>query len=114
MTLRNEPNEPISQPYCLMDEVTACLAEVLGEQQLIQVTNPTLQYITAVKATDTYTLMVSSPAAQDEHFDIISDIGEIISIEELPTTDGVEGLPEFLPVILKSLIRMRQKKKLTT
>lgn len=94
----NLPNQPISQPYKLIADIETILANAYNEVQLIKVNNPSLQYLTSIKGNGDYTFMVASSEPQTEGFDILSNVGEIESIEELRTTDNVEALEEFLPL----------------
>ncbi|MDD4773517.1 MAG: hypothetical protein PHZ09_07910, partial [Eubacteriales bacterium] len=94
---KNNINEDIPHPYKFKPGITAFLHETFNNLKIISVDNPRLSYTLDIINANTYTLYVANNTLNTETYDILTSEGNILSVTELPITDGTETLPEFLP-----------------
>ena len=95
--LRSEIDHPLSKPYRLDPELRSVLEAAFRKQELFDVGNPKLSFITSRKAPGQYLIGVANNGWREKPFRITSHCGPIESIAELPLDQSEKGAPGYLP-----------------
>lgn len=95
--MRSEVDQPLPKPYTLNSELRGALDAAFREQQLFDVGNPQLSFITCRKGPGEYTLGVANTVWTEQPLRITSRCGTIASIQELPLVAAERTAAGYLP-----------------
>lgn len=105
---RYNPEEPYVCPHPLTAEARRILDVVLREQVLFA-TNPSatddgLSVVTCRRGAGDYTLCILNNTWEERPFTLTSRVGEILSVEELPTSRSERAEVGFLPECVSNAV----------
>ena len=95
--MRSEVDQPLPKPYTLNSELRGALDAAFREQQLFDVGNPQLSFITCRKGPGEYTLGVANTVWTEQPLRITSRCGTLVSIQELPLAAAERTAAGYLP-----------------
>ncbi len=93
----SEIDKPLPQPYVLHAEVRRALDTVFRQQQLFDVGNPQLSFITCRKGPGEYTLGVANNSWTEQPLRIVSHCGTLESVQELTLGAAEHMAAGYLP-----------------
>lgn len=110
ISYNNKEEKELNRPFRFYEFIEDFLSNVFDELSIIRPDNRNLQYILCTKSIGEYSLMVSNNSYQEQGFDIISSIGKIVGITEIPILDNIKECKGYLPPNVE-LKKEKEKKK---
>jgi hypothetical protein len=97
IAIHSDVDRALVKPYRLVPEVRTALAAAFQEQQLFNVGNTELSFVTTRKNQGEYLIGLANNSWNESPFKITSHCGQIESITELSLDQSEKGAPGYLP-----------------
>jgi len=94
--IASEVDQPLQDPYPLLNHVSLVLGSILGGQELFDV-GDVLSLITCRKGKGEYTLGICNNSLLEQPFEIVSRCGPILSVTEIALDRAEKTAPGYLP-----------------